>query len=196
MSRILRGFHLAAGLVPLLALALATPAARGQDGEISITLGVDNVAGATFETSQDEWQTGGGNGAAVVVGTQLPATVGVSGVTQNDGTTNVTCYANDTQILNWSTSSNGPDRFYWSLSAAGTYNVYCLGSWSGEYWNTTLYTPIITIQAETATSCSCTASFSCSYSDGALTMSYPTRPSSTPWTAPTRLKLPSNTPVR
>lgn len=115
--------------------------AHAQIGAGSLDFSIDNV---TAENGYSD----GGTGATVAPGTQLTGSVSVNGVTGNGGTTSVYCYANGSQIFSWSTSSSGYDTFSWTPSSTGSYDLYCSGTWSGQYANGTVDTPTITVPVQ------------------------------------------------
>jgi hypothetical protein len=121
-----------------LLLLCASHAAQAQIGSGSLELSIDNY---TVMNGYND----GGTAYPTILGTQLTGTAEVNGVTGNGGTTTVYCYANNVQVLSWSTTTNGQKSFTWKPTTVGTYAFYCSGSWFGQHANGTVDTATVNV---------------------------------------------------
>lgn len=112
--------------------------AAAQIGPGSLQLLVDNIPAYNGYNS-------GGTGSPVSVGSTLIGSVTLNGVSGNQGSTSVQCYANNSQIFSWSTAQGGNNAFSWTPSVAATYILGCSATWSGQYANGTVETSTITV---------------------------------------------------
>jgi hypothetical protein len=128
-------------LASCLFILCASHVAHAQIGAGNLTLNIDNTQVLNGESSA--------TGSSIATGTPLTGSVSVQGVSGNDGTTTVVCYENGNQIFSWSTSQNGQDTFSWTPSSAGTYILYCSGTWHGTEANGTVDTPNLTVPVAT-----------------------------------------------
>jgi hypothetical protein len=88
-------------------------------------------------------------GASVITGTALTGTIQVTGVSGNQGSTEVICTEQLTgaQLIDWTTNSDGGTSFTWTPTTAANYQIICSGSWSGFFVNGTVYTGTATVPA-------------------------------------------------
>lgn len=114
----------------IILLSGAIPAVA-QIGPGSVQLSIDNVVAFNGYNS-------GGMGSAVSTGSTLIGSVTLNGVSGNQGSTSVQCYANNSQIFSWSTSQGGYDTFSWTPSVAANYIFSCPATWFGQYANGTV----------------------------------------------------------
>jgi hypothetical protein len=123
-------------LTACLFILCASHTAHAQIGWGNLTLNIDNTDVSNGFSNE--------TGSTVAPGTLLSGSVTVNGVTGNQGTTTVYCYASGTPILSWSTSVSATKDFTWTPTAANTtYDLYCTATWSGLHVNGTVETPYL-----------------------------------------------------
>lgn len=136
-----------ATLALVFALTLGTTSAvQAQIGAGNLSLSIDGAYVLNGESNE--------TGSYTVAGTALTGNVAVNGVSNNGGTTTVTCYDSTagTTIFSWSTTVSGGKSFTWTPETMETHDLYCSGTWSGEHVNGTATTPTASIPVTGPTS--------------------------------------------
>lgn len=112
------------GLAAFLSILCASRSAQAQIPQNLVQLGFDSAY--VYNGSGNE------TGLPINAGTQVTAYLSVDGVSNNNGTTYVSCYASNSVIYsNTITMNINNVQFTWTPSAAGTYIVSCRAQYTG-----------------------------------------------------------------